>query len=101
MFKDEHRYDVWNEIRQHDIRMFSRQLTPGVLAEAAKRSGLRLVKSPLCVVNLAWLGIAAAFHCTKSFAYVLTTTMKLLEDHEDFASTKLGKARKAGKRCRS
>jgi hypothetical protein len=98
MFKDETRYDVWNEIRQHDIRAFSRQLTPGVLAEAAKRSGLKLVKSPLCAVNLAWLGIAAALHHTKSFAFVLTTTLKLLEDQQEFSRTTLGKAKKAGKR---
>jgi hypothetical protein len=101
MFKDERRYDTWNEIRQHDIRPFFRLLTPGVLAEAARRCGLKLAKSPLCLVTLAWLGIAAAFHCSKSFAYVLTTTLKLLEDHEDFANSKLGKAKKAGKRRRS
>jgi hypothetical protein len=100
MFKDEHRYDVWNQIRQHDVRAFSKQLTPGILAEAAKRSGLKLVKSPLCLVNLAWLGIAAALHNTKSFAYILTTTLKLLEDQQGFASTKLGKAKKLGKRRR-
>lgn len=98
MFKDERRYDAWNEIRQHDIRAFSRLLTPAVLGEAGRRCALRLVKSPLCLVNLAWLGIAAALHCSKSFAYVLTTTLKLLEDREGFADSKLGKARKAGKR---
>jgi hypothetical protein len=101
MFKDEHRYDVWNEIGQHDIRAFSRHLTPAVLAEAAKCSGLNLVKSPLCLVNLVWLGIAAALHNTKSFACVLTATLRLLQDHEGFANTKLGKAQKSGKRRRS
>lgn len=100
MFRDERRYDVWNEIRQHDIRAFSKLLTPGVLAETAERCGLKLVKSPLCLVNLAWLGIAAALHRTKSFAYVLTVTLKLLEDHEDFTNSRLGKAKKAGKRRR-
>jgi hypothetical protein len=36
----------------------------------------------------------------RSFAYVLATTLKLLEDQQDFASTKLGKAKKADKRRR-
>ena len=100
MFTDEHRYDVFNEIRQHDIRAFDKLLTPGVFAEAAKRSGLRLVKSPLHVINLAWLGIACALHCAESFPVVLSMTLKLLQDHEGFARSKLGKAKKAGKRRR-
>jgi hypothetical protein len=45
MFKDEHRYDVWNKIRQHDVRAFSKQLTPGILAEAAKRSSAQHLRA--------------------------------------------------------
>lgn len=98
MFTDEHRNKVWDEIRQHDIRAFSRQLTPGVFIEAATRSGMRLVKSPLCLVHLVWLGIAAAWHGTESFASVLTLTLKLLEDQQQFPQTKLGQAKKNGQR---
>lgn len=98
MFTDEHRNKVWDEIRQRDIRGFSRQLTPAVFAEAATRSGLRLVKSPLCLIHLVWLGIAAAWHVRQSFATVLTLTLKLLEDQQQFRQSKLGRAKKNGKR---
>lgn len=98
MFTDEHRNKVWDEIRQRDIRAFSRQLTPAVLAEAASRASVRLVKSPLCLVHLVWLGVAAAWHATECFASVLTLTLKLLEDQQQFPQTKLGQAKKNGKR---
>jgi hypothetical protein len=55
-------------------------------------------KGPLYVVNLAWLAVAAALHTSKSFADVLTLTLKLLADTEGFASTPLGKERKNAKR---
>ena len=37
MFKDELRDTVWNEIRQHDLHAFEKQLTPQAFAEAARR----------------------------------------------------------------
>ena len=98
MFTDERRNTVWNEIRQRDIRAFSRQLTLQVFAEAARRTSKALVKGPLCLANLVWLGIAAAWQPTNSFASVLTVTLKLLEDQQEFAQTKLGQAKKRGKR---
>jgi len=101
MFTDERRNKVWNEFRQRDIRVFSRQLTPGVFAEAAARCGLRVVKSPLCLVHLVWLGIAAAWHVTESFASVLTLTLKLLEDQQQFRQSKLGRAKRNGRRKKS
>jgi hypothetical protein len=97
MFTDELRCNVWNDIRQRDIRAFSRHLTPAVLAEAAARAGVKLGKSPLGLVNLVWLGIIAAIHGTQSFAGILTMTLKLLEDQEQLASN-LRKAKKQGKR---
>jgi hypothetical protein len=98
MFRDEHRNKVWNNIRQRDIRAFCRQLTPGVFAEAVTRTGIKLVECPLCLVQLVWLGIAAARHATESFAYVLTTTLKLLEDQQQFPQTTIGQAKENGKR---
>jgi hypothetical protein len=109
VFKDELRDTVWNEIRQHDLRAFSKQLTAAVLTEAAQRAQVRIGKSALNLVNLVWLGIASAMHQSASFAFVLTTTLKLLEDQENFYGTPLGKEkrkaqqraarkRKAGKR---
>jgi len=97
MFTDELRCNVWNEIRQQDIRAFSKQLTPATLAKAALRAGVKLGKSPLGLANLVWLGIAAAFHGAESFAGILTTTLKLLEDQQQSAA-RLDKARKQGKR---
>jgi hypothetical protein len=98
MFTDERRCEVCNQIRQHGIRTFCRQLTPGVFAAAAARTGVRLVKSPLSVVNLVWLGIAAAVQATESFAFVLTATLRLLEQQQGFSQSPLGRARKNGQR---
>lgn len=98
MFTDEHRCEVWHEIRQQDIRAFSKQLTPAVFAEAAKRTGVALVKSPLCLVNLVWLGVSVAVHATDSFATVLTMTLRLLEDQQEFSQSKVGRAKKNGQR---
>lgn len=94
MFKDELRDKVWNEIRQHDLRAFGQQLTPQVFAEVARQSGARIGCSALNLVNLVWLGIATAMHHASTFAFVLTTTLKVLEDQEDFPSTALGKQKK-------
>jgi hypothetical protein len=98
MFKDEQRYDVQCEIRQRDIRAFDSILVPAVFAETIKRTGVRLTKSPLCLVNLVWLGIGSALHATHCFASVLTMTLKLLEDQQDFGQSKIGKAKKIGNR---
>lgn len=98
MFRDERRSKVWDEIRQHGIQAFAKQITPGVLAEAAKRSGVAIVKSPLNLANLAWLGIAAALHTTIDFASILTTTLRLLEDQQGFYSTNVGKAKQNAQR---
>jgi hypothetical protein len=95
MFTDEHRCNVWNEIRQRDVQAFSRQLTPAVFAKAALRAGVKLGRGPLNLANLAWLGIVAAIHGTQSFAGILTTTLKLLEDQQQWATT-LRKAKKQG-----
>ncbi|MFZ5884282.1 MAG: IS4 family transposase [Chloroflexota bacterium] len=98
MFTDEHRCEVWNDIRQHGMRAFAKQITPGVIIEAARRTGARLVKSPLCLGNLVWLAIAAALHRGKDFAAILTMVMVLLEDQQGFYATKLGQQRKNAKR---
>lgn len=93
MFRDERRDKVWNEIRQHDLRAFT-QLTPELFAEAARRANVRIGQSALNLVNLVWLGIAAARQHSASFGIVLTSTLKLLEDQEGFSRTPLGKAQR-------
>lgn len=98
MFRDELRDKVWNEVRQQDVRAFSAQLTPDTFKEAACRAKVRVGCSALNLVNLAWLGIAMSIHAGKTFGYVLTTTLKLLEDQQDFFSTPLGKQKKKAQR---
>lgn len=98
MFTDEHRRIVWDQIRQHDLRAFAQWLSPELLTAAAAKAGVRMGRGPLYVVNLAWLAVAAALHTSKSFADVLTLTLKLLADGGGFASTPLGKERNNAKR---
>lgn len=96
MFTDEHRVIVWNEIRQHDLRAFSRFLQPVAVCKAAARTGRMLGRGPLHLGNLVWLAVASALHTTKSFADVLSLTLKLLSDAENFGATPLAKAKKQG-----
>ncbi len=98
MFTDEHRRTVWDQIRQHDLRAFARWLSPELLTAAAAKAGVRVGQGPLYVANLVWLAVGAALHGSKSFADVLTLTLKLLADTEGFASTPLGKERNNAKR---
>jgi hypothetical protein len=88
MFRDEHKATVWNEVRQQDIRAFAKWLTPEVFILAAVQAKLQAVKyfgeNPLCLVNLIWLGLAAALDMGANFSQVLIRTLKLLQDHECF-----------------
>lgn len=101
MFKDETRDKVWNEIRQSDLRAFAKQLSPEVFAEAASRAGVRIGCSALNVVNLVWLGIATAIQHGATFAFVLTTTLHLLEDQKGFCDSPLGKQKKKAQRAKA
>ncbi len=98
MFTDEHRRIVWDRVRQHGLRSFSRWLSPELLAAAATKAGVRVGHGPLHVVNLAWLAVASALYTSRNFADVLTQTLKLLADTEGFSSTPLGKERHNAKR---
>lgn len=79
MFKDELRYDVWEEIRQRDLRAFDRFLPKSLFLEAAERAGVRIVWSALAIPNLVWLGIVSALCTAKSFADVLTWAVRMLD----------------------
>lgn len=98
MFTDERRHKVWNEIRQHDLRSFAGQLTPELFAAAAARAGVRLGRSALNLGNLVWLGVASAMHPAATFAFVLTTALKLLEDQQQFYATPCGKEKQKARR---
>jgi Transposase DDE domain len=91
MFRDEIRKEVHDRLREHDLKAVADKLTPDVFSEAARRTNLRIATCPLNLVNLVWLGIAAAWRKTESFATILTITLKLLQDQEHFGQSKLGK----------
>jgi len=80
MFRDEQRCNVWDQIRQRDLRVFGKILTPALMIEAAQATGVKLGNNALNYANLVWLGIAAALHGAKNFADILVLTFKLLED---------------------
>jgi hypothetical protein len=79
MFKDEQRYEVWERIRQQDLRAFARLLPHALIAEAARRSGVPIVRSALAIPNLIWLGLLSAAFSSRSFADVLSLTVRLLD----------------------
>lgn len=101
MFKDEQRKQVFDQLRERDLRVFSDLLQLEVLLEAAKRSGVRVWTCPLNFFNLVWLGIAAAWRKEDSFATILSGTLKLLQDQEHFAHSDFGRKldRQKRKRC--
>jgi hypothetical protein len=80
MFKDEHKRDVWNTLRQQDLRPLSRILTGPLLRSAAERAGVRVGDGPLNVLTMAWLGLLGALETGRNFAGVLQLTLKLLHD---------------------
>lgn len=98
MFKDEQRYQVWDQIRQQDLRAFARLLPQSLFAEAAERAGVRIVFSALALPNLVWLGVAAAVHSTKSFASVLSFTVRLLDMSANGLPEQAARARKNARR---
>jgi hypothetical protein len=80
MFKDEHRDNEWQKLRQRGLQPFLNLLTPEVMQKAVHSASLPIGKSALNVCTLIWLGIVGALHTTKNFAGVLIVTTKLLED---------------------
>jgi len=80
MFTDELRSQVRNRVEERGVRAFTRFLTPSVFTEAAHQAGCRIVSCPLNLVNLVWLGLAGSLDTAKSFAAVLTDTIKILLD---------------------
>jgi Transposase DDE domain len=102
MFKDTARQEVYNRLREHDLRIFAKLLTWDVFLSAAMRSGLKLACNPLNLANLVWLGVAAAWRKTESFVTILVFTLKLLQDQEAFAQNltdqKLANHRQPGRR---
>lgn len=101
MFTDERRSEVCERIQQQGIRAFRDRLTPQVLAEAARRAGVRIVKSPLNLIVMVWLGVSSASHIGLDFATILRETLRVLEDQPAFEKSALGRERKKARRRRA
>lgn len=80
MFTDELKRDVWDSIRQHDMRPLAGLMPDSLPAEAAAEAGVEVRPGPLNVVTLAWLAVLSAIERGRNFAGVLTLTLKLLHD---------------------
>jgi hypothetical protein len=94
MFTDEPRRTVWDQIRQHDLRVFTKFLPVGLMTDVARQGGAALGGGPLYLVNLVWLGAASALHTSKNFADILVLTLKLLDDAGTLPATELTAAKR-------
>src|SRR5947207_7638487 len=91
MFTDKKRTEVQDQLRQHDQAIFAHILTPDLFFQAARMCELPLVRSPLNLINLVWLAVAAARNPKKCFADVLELSRKVLQDDEAFSDSSLAK----------
>ena len=89
MFTDPTRGRLSDELRRQDNKLFAHILTPELFFQAARLCGLRLVRSPLNLVNLVWLALSAARNPQASFASLLGLPLKALRDHENFPASDL------------
>ena len=99
MFTDELRRNVWDRIRQQDLRAFTDRLNPEIFAQAAQRAGVTLGRGPLQLANLVWLGLASALHRGKNFADVLMLVLKLVGDTPGWESSPLAVACRTSRRA--
>lgn len=86
MFQDCIRAAVFQRLRQRDTQAFQHLLSADVFARASQAIGRPLGENPLNLVNMTWLGVAAAWHGARSFADVLGLTLKLLRDADLWAA---------------
>jgi hypothetical protein len=98
MFTDDYRSKVWDEIRQHGLRVFDRLLPEEVFGKAGKAAGVALGRGALRVPTLVMLSLTAALHKTKDFAGVLVLTLKLIEDSALGSRSRVAAARRNAKK---
>src|SRR5262245_17136996 len=87
---------VWDHLRQRDLTVFARWLSPALCAAAARRAGLPAGTGPLHPGNLVWLAVAAALHPAKKFAAILGWVLKLLRDAPGWPASALAAAQRRG-----
>jgi hypothetical protein len=91
MFTDPKRAAVQDEICRQDQASFAHILTPDLFVQAALQCGLKILLSPLNLINLVWLALSAARHPQRAFADLLGLAQKTLQDHESFPDSRLAK----------
>jgi Transposase DDE domain len=91
MYTDKERAEIHQEVRAREHALFGHLLTPGLFLQAARQCGLRVVASPLNLINLVWLALSAARNPQESFASLLGLPFKALLDHQAFASKALAR----------
>jgi len=89
MYTDEKRTGVHDVIRRQDHQLFAHILTPALFFQAALMCGLKIVRSPLNLINLVWLALSAARHPELSFACLLERPLNSLRDSESFPGSDL------------
>lgn len=97
MFTDEHKVDIWAEIRQHELPAFQRLLTGDSIAEAAQRAKAKEGRGVLSVTAMAWLAVLSAVHAGRTFADILVVTLKVLSDQPGWSESKLGRQERRAK----
>lgn len=80
MFTDGHRCNIWEQVRQSDLRQFSDLLEPRLIKDAAAQSSVAMGRGVLSLATLCWLAINCALNNQHSFTSILTATLHLLED---------------------
>jgi hypothetical protein len=89
MYTDKKRSEVHDQIHRQEHQLFAHVLTPDLFVQAALMCGLRVIASPLNLINLVWLALSAARNPTLSFSALLECPLKRLRDNERFPGSTL------------
>src|SRR5262245_64338210 len=91
MFVDKKRAEFRRVLFRSDGALFAHLLTPELFFQAARLCGLKILLSPLNLINLVWLAVAAARNPDLCFADLLELPLKALQDHESFSHSALAR----------
>jgi hypothetical protein len=89
------RRQVWDQLRQNELRAFASVLPAEVVLQAARCAVVPVGTGTLHVVNMVWLALASALHTAESFSAVLEHTCKLVEDGPHYHGSALDRTRRA------
>jgi len=89
------RRNVWDQLRQKDLRAFDALLPAELVLQAARAALVPAGTGTLHLLNLVWLSISCALHSLETFKEVLDHTIKLVEDGPHYHRSALDRARTA------